>query len=525
MGWGGGGGGGRWHESGSMAGFELSPADGARPVALPPGETVIGRGALLGITDKRVSRKHAILKVAGHQLSIKPVHINPCFYQPTVNGQLLPLDTDKWHQLSPGDSFSLMVDKYVFKVLFTSSESFQRKNCPHHVEDMANQIPATLQPTKMPHRQPAVQETKSSSKSQILEEHSQLEKATEVPKKPSATIHDPEKQTFSQRKRTLPTWMLQTDLTIQNPPASVPERGDGEKIKQVHGKKKITENETTLEKQHVQGTSIELDVERIEKAESKRVPQGMESSAEQCNPLLKNEEAGLNLDAESCQSGGTETTNTTENRLESTSSKREWVSRGEDASRSSVHQGEIQELVQNPATKRDMSNVIGSRDVSQSSNIPTCQRTACQYGRSCYRKNPIHFQQFSHPGDSDYYVAEAVNQADNGNRPECPYGASCYRKNPQHRLEYKHTIPPESERRQKRPRAAKKGRGAFTDKNDQGDELDECSPSDSFIDQEENKECESTDEDSDWYPDVQDQDNEDFGTLLKEARHFVKRKK
>ncbi|XP_037230825.1 aprataxin and PNK-like factor isoform X5 [Falco rusticolus] len=58
------------------------------------------------------------------------------------------------------------------------------------------------------------------------------------------------------------------------------------------------------------------------------------------------------------------------------------------------------------------------------------------------RKNPIHFQQFSHPNDDDNHETEIVTQDNNDNRPECPYGTACYRKNPQHKLEYKHSAPP-----------------------------------------------------------------------------------
>ncbi|XP_037230824.1 aprataxin and PNK-like factor isoform X4 [Falco rusticolus] len=63
------------------------------------------------------------------------------------------------------------------------------------------------------------------------------------------------------------------------------------------------------------------------------------------------------------------------------------------------------------------------------------------------RKNPIHFQQFSHPNDDDNHETEIVTQDNNDNRPECPYGTACYRKNPQHKLEYKHSAPPVPERR------------------------------------------------------------------------------
>lgn len=43
------------------------------------------------------------------------------------------------------------------------------------------------------------------------------------------------------------------------------------------------------------------------------------------------------------------------------------------------------------------------------------------------RKNPIHFQQFSHPNDDEYYDMVMVAKDDNDNRPECPYGTACYR--------------------------------------------------------------------------------------------------
>ena len=54
--------------------------------------------------------------------------------------------------------------------------------------------------------------------------------------------------------------------------------------------------------------------------------------------------------------------------------------------------------------------------------------------RTFLRKNPVHFQEYSHDQPSD----ESENE-DESNLPECPYGEYCYRKNPRHRKEYKHT--------------------------------------------------------------------------------------
>lgn len=50
-------------------------------------------------------------------LSISQIHVNPCFYQSAENGRLLPLEAHEWHSLKFGDSFSLLVDKYIFKVI------------------------------------------------------------------------------------------------------------------------------------------------------------------------------------------------------------------------------------------------------------------------------------------------------------------------------------------------------------------------------------------------------------------------
>lgn len=73
-------------------------------------------------------------------------------------------------------------------------------------------------------------------------------------------------------------------------------------------------------------------------------------------------------------------------------------------------------------------------------NINNPKRDKCAYGKACYRKNPHHKAQFSHPGDSDY---ETLDE-----RPECPYGVRCYRKTAQHKAKYKHISLKKTPRRQ-----------------------------------------------------------------------------
>jgi hypothetical protein len=70
-------------------------------------------------------------------------------------------------------------------------------------------------------------------------------------------------------------------------------------------------------------------------------------------------------------------------------------------------------------------------------------RPPCQYGATCYRKNPAHRSEQSHPGDSDYEDEKSTKDDDkkddsDADKPLCPYGKTCYRTNPQHKHDYRH---------------------------------------------------------------------------------------
>ncbi|KAL7852408.1 hypothetical protein SRHO_G00181930 [Serrasalmus rhombeus] len=155
------------------------------------------------------------------------------------------------------------------------------------------------------------------------------------------------------------------------------------------------------------------------------------------------------------------------------------------------------------------SKKTSSSENSSSSSKPRVQcRTPCPYGTSCYRKNPVHFQECSHPGDDDFEEELSNSNEDDDDRPECPYGTDCYRKNPLHKKEYKHTKPP-----------AKK---SVPDDEDEDDD-DEDRYENSFInDESEEKEV---DEDSDYVPESDDGGKEDIKRLQKEAKAFLRRKK
>lgn len=72
---------------------------------------------------------------------------------------------------------------------------------------------------------------------------------------------------------------------------------------------------------------------------------------------------------------------------------------------------------------------------------PTDQRP-CPYGSRCYRKNPKHFEEYSHPDadSTDTTTSTSTDHAffDSTGLPPCKYGAKCYRKNLLHFAEFSH---------------------------------------------------------------------------------------
>uniref|UniRef100_A0A667ZP53 PNK FHA domain-containing protein n=1 Tax=Myripristis murdjan TaxID=586833 RepID=A0A667ZP53_9TELE len=99
-----------------MPGFELVPVAGGEPIRLPEGETVLGRGPLLGVSDMRVSRRHGLLENLDGRLRLKPIHVNPCFSQSSLDASPEALQRDSWYTLRDGDLFSLLPGRCVYKV-------------------------------------------------------------------------------------------------------------------------------------------------------------------------------------------------------------------------------------------------------------------------------------------------------------------------------------------------------------------------------------------------------------------------
>ncbi|XP_009578007.1 PREDICTED: aprataxin and PNK-like factor [Fulmarus glacialis] len=354
-----------------------------------------------------------------------------------------------------------------------------------------------------------------------------------------------------QRKRVLPSWMLERDLLVQR--ISEPVMKGGSRMKKGQGRgesnmESLKSEVNVQQKKRLASEETREDFEGEEQDQGKRscpfnpVPSSQNTSGFPLESTMRNMEGngktgtknpGSSLEKNDRQlhskwSKRVGQISGKENRLEEAENKEQITgstSQQAHGGRTSQYFGAQEGILEPDANldyETEISDSTRSADASESSKQIKHKRTPCMYGTGCYRKNPIHFQQFSHPNDDDYHEMEIVTQDNNDNRPECPYGTACYRKNPQHKLEYKHSAPPVTERGT-RQRTSKNGKRAV-EKDGDDDEPNEYDLNDSFIDDEE-EECEPTDEDSDWEPSSEDKDNEDVETLLLEAHSFVKTKK
>ncbi|XP_011052359.1 PREDICTED: aprataxin and PNK-like factor isoform X2 [Acromyrmex echinatior] len=104
---------------------------------------------------------------------------------------------------------------------------------------------------------------------------------------------------------------------------------------------------------------------------------------------------------------------------------------------------DVSDQIEEVPSNNPQSPVAMPQDQASTSNSNRVPREKCRYGAQCYRKNPNHKNNYSHPDDLDYDEVD--------NREECPYGMKCYRKNPQHKAQFKHTSAPRRRRRAATP--------------------------------------------------------------------------
>ncbi|TWW59098.1 Aprataxin and PNK-like factor [Takifugu flavidus] len=451
-----------------MSGFDLVPVGGGEPIRLPPGETVIGRGPLLR------------------------THMNPCFIQSSLTDDPRPLQKDSWFSLQDGDLFSLLPGQLIYRVVTVCDGDSSRNS--QRVEE---KLPLSPKPDVEPLSAPRCAETPPPEEPTEAPppQHHQVSPVQTVNKENMMSTE------VTPKRRMLPAWMMAAVTAPHGSPSfsSKDQRATTSSKRQNAAKKpKMTSAEEEQEEHSEE-----------DKPKKKRNVQGDEEQWHHGSlaPSYLCPETRYDEDLCICDFQDVPVvplSSTADLSDESDSFSVEAHEEERQGPNTSLTTGKLA-VAQLEDRKFKKTTIANSKICSPSSPLST-PRMPCPYGKECYRKNPVHFQESSHPGDADYKEEEPEDVE----RPECPYGTDCYRKNPLHRKEYKHTKKPAYNTRPRLKAAAEE------------DGVEDSDDDDSFI----NDDSEDGGDDSDYVPpDSDDSGKEDIRRLQREAQAFLKKGK
>ncbi|XP_069185965.1 aprataxin and PNK-like factor isoform X1 [Procambarus clarkii] len=359
----------------------------------------------------------------------------------------------------------------------------------------------------------------------------------------------------STRKRDLPAWMAKNDVTIdkgkQIEKGNLHPHGAGQKTHSTTSKRKTAvknlpafqANQNTGDKNEVSSRRPALTGSTAELGDAQG-PRIKQNKANNCSPI-RNKQSTTRKATSSPKKRSSPQTHRTKilHDMSDENSEQDTESIGQERDDSNT---------ENPSKKNQLSkkhqlspsknHVVSDNEedvineashstdsVSTDAPLPTTStlpspalsqrkvpRETCQYGASCYRKNPKHRADFAHYGDSDYNENPSGSEDSDDDRPQCEFGVDCYRKNPQHRRDFRHSRVPQPQRKAKR-----KARRQKQDAESGSDEYDYDDP---FLNDGSSDDYAPTESGSDSAMDADEADVEDTKRMLNEAKKFVKKK-
>ncbi|XP_056266210.1 aprataxin and PNK-like factor [Pseudoliparis swirei] len=482
-----------------MSGFDLVQVDGdggGGPIHLPPGETVLGRGPFLGVSDKRVSRLHGLLENLDGQLRLKPTHLNPCFVQSSPADDPRPLQRNAWHRLHHGAQFSLLPGQFVFRVAGAAAAAAAGGSLTPRNTQTLEEEEEEKRPDVEPHPPPAAPSYHGDAVNGASNkgETARPEEVAQRDDTPSGPA------------RVLPAWMMAA-VAAPHGSSSSSSSSCSPKVQAAGKRRKAAAKQAPPTTNTPAPEEAELCEEEMPRKRRRKTRDEEEESARsKTDAAAERRPARLHGQAERPEASG---------ELDVFTVKKEEEEEEEEDEEDKEEDKEEEKEERGKSSTLDRDNDARPTSASQpeAKGGGAKLRAPCPYGRSCYRKNPAHFQESSHPDDSDYEEPEEEEEEE-GDRPECPYGTDCYRKNPLHRKEYKHT---------KKPGRATRN----APKKTPADEDDEDEYDDSFIDDA----SEDAGDDSDYAPPAsggsgeEEEEAEDVTGLREEAEAFVNNRK
>ncbi|KAF2900689.1 hypothetical protein ILUMI_05492 [Ignelater luminosus] len=359
---------------------------------LETGEYIFGRGTLLKCDDRRVSRKHGVIKITEKAATITSTHQNPCFYQAANSSTITILPKDKPVDVGDGDKFALLADQFWFKIKFQNYISDIYENGDTNsscIRENGNHLPvsALAGPSK------AGELTQiEPNESKCVDNDTNLESMVLLQSNYKRTHEDD----------VLASEVKKARYDEDEDQLSEPEEDTSNK--EVDNKKdQVSESEDDTN-------------ETVTTSAAKKKPRNSKKSSANQNDHDAELQAMLFSSDEDIEKEDKTEENSHQNDASTESSKKAKNSESDDGT-----------------TEKNVAPNVASTSSTKKKE----RRDHCWYGLSCYRKNPAHLAEYSHPGDSDY---ESDPEDD---RPMCSFGAACYRRNKNHRQAYKHPSKPQ----------------------------------------------------------------------------------
>lgn len=570
-----------------MATYLLRPQDGGKDIAIPFGKTTIGRGPFLGVSDKRVSRSHAVLELRDGNLTVLPLHTNPTFYKASVKEELVALKKNKVQDLASGNMISLLPDALCFEIIYegslsknglmtkevNSSKSRTEHTLPSTVVDdhekpsASSKVPSESFLDEFLDSRPLLETSPSAAtgggkkrdpkngvddkkeSKEFLDTHTlkagkelkEFHDTCSVPtttKENTVSTSKPQVKPapLLQKTRKLPSWLIKsTSLETKSPgkkegnrKGKCPASSTGDKTTTSSKGGKTSQRSSSLPQKKQVASGSDFDEEFIasnddeesrslkKKGKEPKIPKKRTSTdIQESDDDIKI--AGNKKRKRALSDDDDVPMKPAKNQAKPA---KPVVTVGAELSSGS------EEDVKPVASEKRVETKTPEKDRSATSTPPLCP-----YGSKCYRKNPLHFKEYSHldkdsKADSDNDdddKAAGESDEDDDDRPKCPYGTSCYRRNPQHKRDFKHT---EAPGRSKRKKSKHK---SVLNKESDDDGPNTYDYNDSFLDDGEGSgsSYSAGSDDSDWRPQGEDDDDddEDVTELLTEARGFLRSKK
>ncbi|XP_050352033.1 aprataxin and PNK-like factor isoform X3 [Nymphalis io] len=333
-------------------------ASNCTKIQLGHGEHIIGRGKLLDCNDKRISREHGELLIDDSTVTIKALHLNPCFFKlkDSKGTEILQLGSSKI--LNNGDRFGLLPDDFWYEIIYCpEGEDFGRSDSEKNTEEysLADAVPSDSH-------------TLNSNKIKVDGLH-------------ASNINNDDTYNNSSRPESPSLLSMHNDDTIQ-----------------VNQNKPVSNNNKPVQPKDTEPNSSNS---LQNHSDEEKTENGDESSEK--SPSIKRSHSPDSYDVKKFK-----TVNV-------------------------VVKVEPDDVRPGPSDTAAGGNV---NDDAASRDKPNRQRERCIYGVNCYRRNPQHLAQFSHPRDADWGAGE---------RGECPYGAACRKADARHWRCHDHppgTLPP-----------------------------------------------------------------------------------